>query len=323
MDVPRTLLGLPTELRLNIFHRVFRAVVVKVERADYPFPEPPEAQLSPVPTTPPYVIDLKLVCWTFAQEIGYSWHSSVTYSFPSTVAFLDVLSQWSLEQVQAIRHACVYDYPLPLEPYHSYEQLDLKNALPLFPGLQLDSLTVENLWLDPSGYFQDIEATLRVTYLSLLGLATSKGWRRLYYVSGILGLTPSQQHTIEAAIEDLKSGEGNPDLEYGFGRIRPQAEDVEEEEFQARPSDDDEVEEVLRWYDDHPEEGYPRDFPDIDDKQTAFWVRQGNNANYTQDGTPKQNWIEGLLVLKNTNWCEFRRSRGLEHDAMDDAWAYL
>lgn len=43
---------------------------------------------------------MNLVYQLFNEEIGQSWHSKVTYDFPCTVAFFDVMSQWPQRKLE-------------------------------------------------------------------------------------------------------------------------------------------------------------------------------------------------------------------------------
>ena len=90
----------------------------------------------------------------FDDEIGDSWHSMGTYYFPSTVAFIDVLSQSSEGKVRRLKNVIVVANALPLhhlvdEGY--YTTFFLNDALPIISRLRLDCLTMVNIWLEPNG----------------------------------------------------------------------------------------------------------------------------------------------------------------------------
>lgn len=135
------------------------------------------------------LIQLNIVCKLLNEEIDQSWLGKVTYSFPTTVAFLDVLGLWSEEKISTVRQLHVVAFPLPLYPTDqnfSYTTHFFDDALPIIPGLRLDLLTVQNIWLKPDG--EPLEGwCLDVTYHKISGLLESGGWKEFNYVSGRRG----------------------------------------------------------------------------------------------------------------------------------------
>lgn len=180
---PKTFLDLPKEIRLEIYDWVFYSTTLEADREvgipvamDPPRSGPKarpdidqeddedEDDADNEPSSPgragslfltPIMLEkLNLVCKLMNEDIAQSWHGKVTYWFPCTVAFVDVLSQWSQSKLESVRHIHVLGFPLPLYPADDmfcYVTHFVNDALPIFPGLRLDVLTVENIWLYPDG----------------------------------------------------------------------------------------------------------------------------------------------------------------------------
>ncbi|KAK4621233.1 hypothetical protein CLAFUW4_06748 [Fulvia fulva] len=345
---PNTLLGLASELRLAIFEQVFRSITIDIERGEQrvertvttldreddedgpqiSIAESAKRGLSPLPSTPHSVINLKLVNRTFAKEIGDKWHQQVTYHFPSTVAFIDVLSQWPKEKISSLRHVHVCDTPLPLYPidqpgcYHTH---DFSAAPPLFPGLALDTLTVENIWLEPNGKPLD-GWCLSATYHALMDLVDTSGWRHFHYQSGILGLKPNQLRDIENKIAELKAERGEDDFTYSFRPLRPQLEGLDTLSVDGTITSSDTEEEraqISEWYAEHPEVEPQGAFPsDVVEKGIAFRASRGSRAKYIETGERLGPVLKGLMEVMT--WSQSRATdEYLVDDGLDNATGHL
>jgi hypothetical protein len=292
-----------------------------------PEPDPSEAwfPLTPLPVTPPEITALRLNCKAFAAEISRStWHSHVEYRFPSTVAFIDILSQWSPSQIASVRRVRVVDSPLPLYPYGGnlcYHTHEFSSALEMFPGLQLDRLTVESPWLEPNGRALDSWAGGAASG-SAARLLVTQGWKRLEYVSGILGLMPSQVKQMAKLVEEYRVEKEEPDFDYGLGRIRPQLDPHAFQRQHGGEVEDDKAE-VEAWYDARPEEGSPKDFPtDVTELQLSMWAERGQDAKYVVDGTMLAPVIRELV--DKVGWLQLRKTNMyLVTDGLDSPEAHL
>jgi hypothetical protein len=127
---------LPQSKRSDILSSIFRTIIVPISRGairqseqkfglETPGLRPEfwqststKREISPLPSLPSV---LSTLLETFGHEIGDSWHGQVTYSFPSTVAFLDVLLQWPPQKVQTMPYAHVVGTSLPLYRYPDQE----------------------------------------------------------------------------------------------------------------------------------------------------------------------------------------------------------
>jgi hypothetical protein len=287
--------------------------------------------MSPLPGAPAEVGSLRITCKQFSDEIKDEWHSEVTYHFPSTVAFLDVLSQWREDQVCKLRYVHVIDTPLPLYAFDDrgfYVTHNFSQALPMFPGLQLDLLTIDNIWLLPSGEPLD-SWCFGATNGTIKRLLLTDGWKRLEYHSGILAFTPTQMDQLEAVVENHRIEQAEPDFSYGLGRVRPL---LYSRENLLDPSEDPEdrditAELVTQWYEKHAEERQPSDLDEyypteVTELHVAMWAERGAQAKYIQDGSEISSTLESLK--SNISWSELRRNdKYLVDDGLDNPTAHL
>ncbi|CAK1366212.1 hypothetical protein CB0940_09364 [Cercospora beticola] len=286
--------------------------------------------LSLLPGLPLEVRALRCVCKQISSEIDDSWHSAVTYHFASTVAFVDVLSQWADEKLRALRHIYVVDTPLPVYAFAKpdfYVTHNFNEALSLFPGLQLDSLTVENVWLLPGGKPRDAWCASATTG-TLKRLLTTDGWRTLRYMSGILPLSPTQMKQLDMAIETYCIEKQEPDFRYGLGRVRPQPYSSHNILIPGEPPEDENVtkELVEQWYKEHPEEVPLREedhyLDDVKELHLAMWAQRGANSTFTQDGSAISSTLESLK--SNISWVELRQTDDyLVDDGVEDPASHL
>lgn len=208
-------------------------------------------------STPDDVASLKLACRTFASEISDGdWHSKVTYEFPSTVALIDVLSRWSREKLESVRHIRVLDSPLPLFPYNDdrcYHTYAFDAALPMFPRLQLDTRTVDNWWLYADGMEVDGWCGSATAH-AVTDLLFTSGWKKSYYISGVLGLAPSQGRKIVELAREVRE----KDFYYEFRGVRPNISHLQ------NGGSEDEKAEVEAWYAERPDAGMMDEYPDVE-----------------------------------------------------------
>ena len=321
-----SLLGLPSELRLEIFDWVFRSTILYTERNPWiEFTKPNDS----IP--PKMSHQLNLVCRIFDQEIGTSWHPRVTYYFPSTVAFIDVLAQWTTKSVHALRHVIVKATPVPLDltGNQRYDPLFLTDAVRIlaykpflrhsatcdvltmgqlffFPGLQLDTLTVESLWaeaLERQILVKDISMqypraseqvgeeeiarliTSNAVYNDLLSLLTSGRWRELQYIAEPLELRIEQLRALEQTAERIKADPNEKTFRYSIDGILPNHGPKlirNRDNSYTRADEPEDGEELAQWLTDHPaneEESTPLRRPT---KQVVLWARRGADASYIQ-----------------------------------------
>ncbi|KAF2212025.1 hypothetical protein CERZMDRAFT_97942 [Cercospora zeae-maydis SCOH1-5] len=290
----------------------------------------PSRGLSHLPVVPLEVRALRCVCKRISGEIDDSWHSAVTYHFPSTVAFIDVLSQWPDDKLRTLRHVYVIDTPLPVFAFANpgfHVTHNFAEALPLFPGLCLDVLTVENVWLQPGGRPLDAWC-FSATVGTMKRLLTTNGWKKLHYISGILPLYPTQMKQLDAVVDSYRTEQQEPDFCYGLGRIRPQVYPLDNPLARDDPPENESVmaEVVEQWYKDNPEEVPLRDehhyLDDVKDLHLAMWAERGANSNFVQDGSAISSTLESLQ--SNISWVELRQTdEYLVSDGVEDPTSHL
>lgn len=334
-------LDLPAELRLKIVTYVISTITISIERgrldqSRLDFRDDVEEEddnhdnieeavwgqfraISPLPVSVPAELQrLRLVCRRFAHDVPINqrfWHPHVTYRFPSTVAFVDVLSQWPESLVTSLRHAHVNNTPLPISTLdHShYKTHDLAEALRLFPGLRLDHLVAENIWLRPNGDEAEPGWHWSATVHDLTRLSQSCGWRKLSHVSGILCLYPREARELVADLERLRHDRHEPDMTWRLGPNRPQ----------VRPdASETDIAEVRQWYKDHSDEPGLGRYLEAADKQVTFSMRRSTHADYTQTGADLDPELRKLMA--SVSWAELRETDVyLVDDGIDDPEAHL
>lgn len=326
----KTFLDLPKEIRLEIYDWVFSSTTLAAEDTEsIPTnmdPDDDDSVYEPGEKAEIYSIPvmsekLNLVCRLLNEEIGQSWHGKVTYWFPCTVAFIDVLSQWSQDRLEAVRHVHICAFPLPLYPIDnrsSYCTHFIHNALPIFPGLRLDLLTVENIWLEPDG--EDLEGWGKgATYHEVRRLLESKGWKELHFLCGTLPFFSSELREIDEEVTSMKKARDEERFAYSITASRPRLCGLTSIDRNGNRTEEDTAEdkaEVAEWEAQHQEWAVPVE------KAIQVWAKRGTE-DYAHDGEGRTKWIEGLL--EQFSWMELRKHgrRYLVDDGMDDASAHL
>ncbi|MCJ1476637.1 hypothetical protein MMC13_005305 [Lambiella insularis] len=169
------MLRLPVELQTQIFTHVLRSTPLR-----YGFTT---AAASPSPRTS---TSLQLTCRAF-HSITSSWPAHTLFHFRGTAALIRFLSSITKAQIAQIRHVRVRGFPLPL--YRSadrsrFSKYNFTEALKMFPGLQIDTLTVEDPYHERyHGRELDSLCSDMGTYDLLTDLIHSDGWRELRFVS--------------------------------------------------------------------------------------------------------------------------------------------
>jgi hypothetical protein len=181
------------------------------------------------------------------------------------------------------------------------------------PGLQLDVLTVQNPWLDPSGNVDDGFA-VGATYHELLALLPSAGWKELRLFSGILDLTPRHMRQLEQTVSKTRISRDEPDFEYTLGRVRPRLGGIYSVDKDGKEIDidsDDDKAEVAKWWAEHPEEDPKEQFPADMGLEVRVVARRGATATYRQEKGPGRGQYNVGRLLEKMTWVELRA---------DDEW---
>jgi hypothetical protein len=107
---------------------------------------------------------------------------NILLEFPSTSTMLDTLTTLPPSIIESLRHMRLESDPFPLycDDDRFYTTFNMAHTLPIFPGLQLDLLTVEDgyhfsgLVNDPRGAYG--------TYYDIQTLLEADGWKELHYI---------------------------------------------------------------------------------------------------------------------------------------------
>lgn len=160
------LFQIPQEVRNKIYRHLFSDTRISLgERA--------VSRIGCLRIVPaPNALSLLSTCRRSRDEIGRTWLHQVLFSFEDVQTMMDKLTALPNGTLSQIRHLRIRGETLML----SYDDDDvhyrLVHALKLLPGLQLDSLTVLNLYGGAVSY--DVLNTL---------IKYGQGWKELRYIS--------------------------------------------------------------------------------------------------------------------------------------------
>ncbi|CBX94372.1 hypothetical protein LEMA_P121360.1 [Plenodomus lingam JN3] len=183
MSTP-SFLSLPVELRELIYGFIFSSYTIRHGfkqpggSRDAPWTE--DANSDPLPSTRTALL------LTSQQIYTESWRhlpQNVTLHFRGTEDLLHTLFSLDQSTLTHLRHIRLRGYPFPLYPSGRadyYPTYYAANALSLFPGLCLDTLTVEDCW---HGFGMGDGWRDLTTYFDIEALLKSDGWRELLYIT--------------------------------------------------------------------------------------------------------------------------------------------
>jgi len=155
---PKTLLTVPLEIRQSIYKELFKSATVR----------------HGLETTDSTHASLLRVCHQIHDEAKEYFLPNITLHFRSTSVMLDCLTAMSPEIISKLRYMRVQAFP-----FYSPEESStycFSFLLPLFKGLQLNLLTVEDVY-HPGDWFADVPS-----YYFAQGLLQSLGWKELHYI---------------------------------------------------------------------------------------------------------------------------------------------
>jgi hypothetical protein len=302
-----TLLSLPVELRLDMYQHLFRSTTIR-----HGFSDPASCRTSILRT-----------CRQIHNE-AKPYLRNASFHFRSTVAMLDTLMTFSREQIEQIRCIRVKGFPFPLyehEEAFMYTTYGFPYVLPLFPGLQLDRLIVEDPYHDEgvndgwgdTGAYCDVDSLLE-----------SDGWRELEYISPTTDfLHPAGMAGAFNWEQLLRSRDGaNSDAEVVIRRAKgPKVPGATEDGgnfivYTASTKDDDASNAEAGADTDGDDEGED----DADRREVRVIVTRGKNADYVQREGKLHETIES--VFDNMTWDEIKET-GLYVPSEDDPCDYL
>lgn len=311
---PTTFMSLPQELKDDILERTLFSTTVHVERGKVRegFPadsdmEQTNHEMSVLPVVPDEITSLKLVCRTFAQSIGKKWHSRVTYYFPSTVSFIDVLSEWPAERIRSLRFAYVCDTPFTRKSFGFLGQ-SFFLVPSLFPNLQLEKLVLRNMETlsTEAGPAEHAISIYQGLHARIGMIPFTRGWKTLEYVSRPLGFLPSEQRILEEGVEEIKARRSEPDFQLELlGPIRPKlCASPHPLDANGMGPRDYQVVEIEQWYADHPEERTSEYSFEDNTQRVTVRVRRGRKTVYVEHDAAYDVFRQSLL--NNMSWAEIR-----------------
>ncbi|KAF7975346.1 hypothetical protein HWV62_9797 [Athelia sp. TMB] len=196
--VTPSLITLPSELLASIFERLFQETILAFGNF---FPK----QHRP--------LDVLLTCRQVYSETQSMVKRNITLYFASTNLMLGKLLPMSADQRSEFRRIRVRGYPLPFhhidDPDGAYTTFPFATALDMLPGLQLDTLFVEDVYHDNDDGWGDGGAHCDVS-----SLICARGWRQLLFytpTSGILIWRNSDPQKAISWQQQLNNEDGHSD----------------------------------------------------------------------------------------------------------------
>ena len=300
------------------------------------------------PTFHSALIPLLLTCRQIYTEAIPLLHTSSHYIFPTARSLLTYLFSLSGPRLRLLRHVTVRGDPIPLydpddEPaFSSFFSFDFPGVLRLFPGLQLDTLTVWDAYHRPdvSNDGWGGGATCR----ELCDLVTrGKGWRTLVFRSHSDAwfsrhLPPAGRHgTVDQPAgwkASLLERDGGADsgcsLEMGVTNVG----DLEAEKGYV-PWDVNNVYDGYRNQrrgQDENNERRQRGEPNVSSREwldrftvgIEVRVQRGHGCDYVQDGVMETEWDKKLgKIFEKLSWKELQEQEYYVQGAEDDPCATL
>ena len=313
--MPRSLLTLPTEIRLAIYKCHFNSIVVRQGHGSK------SSNHS----------SLLFTCRQIYHEAKPLFVPSVSFHFRSPTAMLDVLTTLSQQQIQEIRHIRVKAFPFSLYPVdddedlHYYITYHFSDVLPLFPGLQLDRLEVENCFHDEVGDGwgdglgdggEDI-----ATYSDIKRLLKNDGWKELRFITPKTGFMSGDWDKSNLRVEQLvgwndylKHRDGEESSAYvkmfvaNVPRLRGATDDPSTRtSYSAIPGyiDSNGPRPCAHRTGVDPETS--DEVKDLIQREVLVVARRGKHASYVQDGSKLQPEIQKLFA--KMSWQEVKNSR--------------
>lgn len=160
------LFKLPLELRQSIYKSAFQST--RISHGERPVQRLERLNIRPIPNS----LAVLRTCRRVRNEIGDSWLSQVRFSFEDPTTMMDKLAALPIARLAKVRHVRVRGETQMLSFGDDDAYYRLVHLLPLLPGLQLDTLTVLNMYSNS------------VTYDTLNTLIMySNGWKELRFIS--------------------------------------------------------------------------------------------------------------------------------------------
>ncbi|KAF4629339.1 hypothetical protein G7Y89_g8812 [Cudoniella acicularis] len=240
---------------------------------------------------------------------------NILLHFSSTCKFLDCMTDLPADDISQLRYIRTKSFPFPLyadEDAFSYTTYFFGALLPLFPGLQLDLLTVEDCFHDKdvNDGFGDVG-----TYLDIQELITTKGWKELHYITPTTEWISSkrdhrrcrsaQPATWNAMLQEQDGETSEAKVEMWIGNepsVKGQAENPETR-MPCRIVPSNNIQEAYVY----------------DEREMIVIAKRGNGASYIEDGMELDKGIEHVFQM---TWQDVKQS-GLVQSAEGDPCAHL
>jgi hypothetical protein len=300
------LLTIPVELREIIFKQLFGSITVR-----HGFGSTSSTHTSILRT-----------CRQLHSEAKPLMAPNISLNFKNTEAMVDCLTTLSAVDIQNIRNIRLKGFPVPLYAKKGagyYMTYAMSFTLPMFPGLKLDCLTVEDCFHDEgvNGGWGDCG-----TYFDIESLLKSDGWKELHFISPATEFMSSQNDHNNARVaqpagwnELLKSRDG----EHSGAGVKmyfangPKVAGLAEMPQTRTPWD-----------------AVPGQLPpgalmadmgslDADAREILVVAKRGKDASYVQDGSDLDEDIKSLL--SSMSWAEIKEKKYIP--PYDDPCAHL
>ena len=143
--------------------------------------------------------------------VNFHWEGHVRFVFPSSVAMLDVLTEWPRSRLSLIRRICLKAYPLALWPIDSsahYVTILADMAIDALAGLRLDTLEYQCVFLAADdGFGRD------AVFPAARAAMRSFGWRKLQIMMPEPYFQQCEVLEFVETAEEIKRERREPDFE--------------------------------------------------------------------------------------------------------------
>ncbi|KAM5354962.1 hypothetical protein ACJ41O_001608 [Fusarium nematophilum] len=271
-----------------------------------------ESDTIPLYKLPPQEIDnLNLYRSIFSPEAREPWESHVQFSFPSTLAMLDILlgPDFTPERRKLVKRVKYVAYPVPLygDDPGCYTTHFPGEFFYWMTGLELDALEHKDVYIENDDGFGKMGFTCDAETMM-----AAPGWKTLEVLADWVKLQDGNRHKLESAAAEIRNERSEPDFSYDLEAVG--GAEVGEGSGQG----DGQGEEV---------DGTDSDGSNTDESPGAeghvrISVRRGRGANVAPEGVGDSKVLKYLFA--KWTWEQVRLDgRYLVDEGIDDPCAHL
>jgi hypothetical protein len=307
------LLTIPIELRQKVFKALFRSTIVS-----HGFNSISTSHTSMLRTSR-----------QLHDEAKPLMAPNISLHFKHTEAMIDCLTSLSASEIQNIRHIRLKAFAVPLLPKGEpgyYTTFSMPAMLPMFPGLKLDRLVVEDCYHDEgvNDGWGDIG-----TYYTIERLLEIDGWKELYFTSPTTEFLSSGNDSRNTRVAQPagwdkllkgRDGEQSGAEVKMYLATKPNVAGAAEMP-QTRMIYDAVPGQIPPGFEMRVKSSADDDYDarDVDAREVLVVAKRGRNASYMQDGSALHKGIKDLV--STMSWLEIKEKKYIP--PYDDPCAHL